>query len=98
MGQMYVNGEGRLAACLVWGAQASPTAVDLPCHAHIHTHTQIAICRWVYSRLGRGVEDDAGLEEHQLEQSLDAFFKEPVDDVKVSRSIQCTFSVCRDSR
>jgi len=41
------------------------------------------------------VEDDAGLEEHQLEQSLDAFFKEPVDDVKVSRSIQCTFSVCR---
>lgn len=45
--------------------------------------TEIAICRWVYSRLGQGIDGgDPALEEQQMEQSLDAFFKEPIDDVK----------------
>lgn len=42
-----------------------------------------------------GAPLDPGVEEHQMEQSLDAFFKEPVDDVKVRERLLCFDKVAR---
>lgn len=81
-GEMDVGWRALTGCC--WAFLPRTTVVAQPALSKRHnTTTEIAICRWVYSRLGQGMDGgDPAVEEQQMEQSLDAFFREPVDDVK----------------